>query len=41
MGKELKNFSYTGPKIGGFLNATFGNATELIISFCFKSGLLW
>ena len=25
--------SYTGPKIGGFLNATFGYATELIISF--------
>ena len=32
--------SYTGPKIGGFLNATFGNATELIISFfALKSGL--
>lgn len=25
--------AYTGPKLGGFLNATFGNATELIISF--------
>lgn len=25
--------TYTGPKLGGFLNATFGNATELIISF--------
>ena len=24
---------YSGPKVGGFLNATFGNATELIISF--------
>lgn len=24
---------YTGPKFGGFLNATFGNATELIIAF--------
>ena len=24
---------YSGPKIGGFLNGTFGNATELIISF--------
>lgn len=24
---------YTGPKLGGFLNATFGNATELIIAF--------
>ena len=32
--------SYTGPKIGGFLNATFGNATELIISFfALKTGL--
>lgn len=32
--------SYTGLKIGGFLNATFGNATELIISFfALKSGL--
>lgn len=25
--------AYTGPKVGGFLNATFGNATELIIAF--------
>jgi len=25
--------TFTGPKLGGFLNATFGNATELIISF--------
>ena len=31
---------YTGPKFGGFLNATFGNATELIISFfAIKAGL--
>jgi calcium/proton exchanger (cax) len=31
---------YTGPKAGGFLNATFGNATELIISFfAIKAGL--
>ncbi len=31
---------YTGPKLGGFLNATFGNATELIISFfAIKEGL--
>ncbi len=31
---------YTGPKVGGFLNATFGNATELIISiFALKAGL--
>jgi Ca2+:H+ antiporter len=32
--------TYTGPKLGGFLNATFGNATELIISFfAIKEGL--
>ncbi|WMC92825.1 calcium/proton exchanger [Kineothrix sp. MB12-C1] len=31
---------YTGPKAGGFLNATFGNATELIISFfAIRAGL--
>lgn len=31
---------YSGPKIGGFLNGTFGNATELIISFfALKKGL--
>lgn len=31
---------YTGPKFGGFLNATFGNATELIIGiFALKAGL--
>lgn len=31
---------FTGPKFGGFLNATFGNATELIISFfAIKAGL--
>ena len=31
---------YTGPKLGGFLNATFGNATELIIAFfAMKAGL--
>ena len=31
---------YSGPKIGGFLNGTFGNATELIISFfALKQGL--
>ena len=31
---------YAGPKIGGFLNGTFGNATELIISFfALKQGL--
>jgi len=32
--------SYSGPRIGGFLNATFGNATELIIAiFALKAGL--
>ena len=31
---------YSGPKIDGFLNGTFGNATELIISFfALKEGL--
>lgn len=31
---------FTGPKFGGFLNATFGNATELIISFfAIRAGL--
>lgn len=31
---------YTGPKLGGFLGATFGNVTELIISiFALRSGL--
>lgn len=32
---------YTGPKLGGFLNATFGNATEMIIAFfALKQGLV-
>lgn len=41
MGAATEEISfYTGPKIGGFLNATFGNATELIISFfALKAGL--
>lgn len=41
MGEGTEEISfYTGLKIGGFLNATFGNATELIISFfALKSGL--
>lgn len=41
MGEATEEISfYTGPKIGGFLNATFGNATELIISFfALKEGL--
>lgn len=31
---------YSGPKIGGFINGTFGNSTELIISFfALKKGL--
>ncbi|MBE6063675.1 MAG: calcium/proton exchanger [Clostridium butyricum] len=41
MGEGTEEISfYTGPKMGGFLNATFGNATELIISFfALKAGL--
>ena len=41
MGEGTEEISfYAGPKIGGFLNATFGNATELIISFfALKQGL--
>lgn len=41
MGEGTEEISfYTGPKIGGFLNGTFGNATELIISFfALKKGL--
>lgn len=32
---------FTGPKLGGFLNATFGNATEMIIAFfALKAGLV-
>ncbi|XP_050246165.1 vacuolar cation/proton exchanger 3-like [Quercus robur] len=32
---------YTGPTVGGLLNATFGNATELIISiYALKSGMV-
>ncbi|KAF5787375.1 putative calcium/proton exchanger, sodium/calcium exchanger membrane region [Helianthus annuus] len=32
---------YTGPTVGGLLNATFGNATELIISmYAMKHGML-
>jgi len=32
---------YTGPKIGGLLNATLGNAAELIITLiAIKAGLL-
>lgn len=33
--------SHTGPHLGGFLNATFGNAAELIIGlFALRAGLL-
>ncbi len=33
--------SHTGPRMGGFLNATFGNAAELIITiFAIRAGLL-
>ncbi|MGL4875667.1 MAG: calcium/proton exchanger [Clostridium sp.] len=41
MGEATEGIAhFTGPKLGGFLNATFGNATELIISFfALKSGL--
>lgn len=41
MGEATEEIAfYTGPRIGGFLNATFGNATELIISFfALKAGL--
>ena len=42
MGEATEEISvYSGPRIGGFLNATFGNATELIISFfAFKGRFL-
>jgi Ca2+:H+ antiporter len=34
MGEATEEIAaFSGPRIGGFLNATFGNATELIISF--------
>lgn len=41
MGEATEEISfYAGPRIGGFLNATFGNATELIIAFfAMKAGL--
>ena len=41
MGESTEVISYyAGNRIGGFLNATFGNATELIISFfAMKAGL--
>lgn len=41
MGEATEEISfYSGPRVGGFLNAAFGNATELIISFfALKEGL--
>ena len=41
MGEATEGIScYAGNRIGGFLNATFGNATELIIAFfAMKAGL--
>ncbi len=41
MGEATENLAcYTGEKAGGFLNATFGNATELLITFfALKAGL--
>lgn len=40
MGEATENLAaHSGPRIGGFLNATFGNATELIIAiFAINSG---
>ncbi|MGM3042133.1 calcium/proton exchanger, partial [Bacillus cereus group sp. BC46] len=41
MGRATESLSIiAGPRIGGLLNATFGNAVELIISlFALKEGL--
>ena len=41
IGESTEEISaHTGPALGGFLNATFGNATELIISiFALQAGL--
>ncbi|GFZ32021.1 Ca(2+)/H(+) antiporter ChaA [Clostridium zeae] len=42
MGEATEELSvYLGSRLGGFLNATFGNATELILAiFSLKAGLL-
>ncbi|HEY72056.1 MAG: calcium/proton exchanger [Chloroflexi bacterium] len=42
MGRATENLAaHTGPRVGGFLNATFGNAAELIITFfAIRAGLL-
>lgn len=41
MGEATEEIAvYTGPRAGGFLNATFGNATELIMAFfALRAGL--
>lgn len=41
MGKATEEFAiYVGPRVGGLLNATFGNAAELIITvFALRAGL--
>lgn len=42
IGEATENLAvYTGPRVGGFLNATLGNAAELIITFfAIRAGLL-
>ncbi len=42
IGQATENLAaHTGPKIGGLINATLGNAAELIITlFAIKKGLL-
>ena len=42
MGEATENLAvHTGPRLGGFLNGTLGNAAELIITFfAIKAGLL-
>ncbi|WP_078382110.1 calcium/proton exchanger [Sutcliffiella halmapala] len=42
MGRATESIAiHTGPRIGGLINATFGNAVELIIAFfALKSGLI-
>ena len=37
LGKATESVAhYAGERVGGFLNATFGNAAELIIAFFFS-----
>lgn len=42
MGRATESIAiHTGPRVGGLINATFGNAVELIIAFfALKSGLI-